>query len=81
MKKAPLKEFRLFFTTDKLEIGEIQVPLKPECANVTVEVLNCVKELERPLIFCLLRKVQEFKSTQITVARHILVGPNTLFLS
>jgi hypothetical protein len=81
MKKAPLKEFRLFFTTDKLEICEIQVPLKPESANITVKVLNCVKELERPLIFCLLRKVQEFKSTQITVARHILVESNTLFLS
>jgi hypothetical protein len=83
MKEASLYEFCLFFTKNELKISEIGIALKPECADVAVEGLNIVKDLPCSLILLLLRKVQEFKSAQITIVRtrHILVEPNTLFQS
>ena len=81
MKEATLYEFCLFFTTYELKVSETQISLKPESAHIAIESLNVIKDLPCSLILLFLRKGQELESTQIAVARHILVGTNTLFQS
>lgn len=76
-------KLRLVCIQDELPIGQVGLTSCPESADIAIVVLDLIKELKGLIIVCLLGKGQKLKSAQITIGltSHILVGPNTLFLS
>ena len=81
MKKPTLNELGFLLIKDELIVRKVCLTRCPESADIAVICLNRIKELEGLTVFLLLCKAKEFESAKITGARHILVEPNTLFLS